>query len=312
MQKNKLEGMKPFNEFFFRSCYYHQLISALSCFGIEKDNILLNTFASVHENFTVEWKEVVEEKALFKSMGFDIRKPRFDKKTLVKSIDGGSPLIVGVDCYYFENRADTYMKSHAQHYVTVYGYDLDSDTVDIVEPNYINSWVYGVCTVSLTNLLLANRHYGSKPLKRSDGCRVLVKNKLFGTDNKSVAESYTKDLLDGSRKAHSENIKVLKNWLLSDNDALNKVIYTVAQYWQNLKTFYHAVSKTRIINTPEKNDTVTALINAHTCIMALLWRLQDGGDYGYIKKRQEQICSKFDELDALDERFYSEILRAEE
>ena len=61
MQKNKLEGMKPFNEFFFRSCYYHQLISALSCFGIEKDNILLNTFASVHENFTVEWKEVVEE-----------------------------------------------------------------------------------------------------------------------------------------------------------------------------------------------------------------------------------------------------------
>lgn len=35
MMKNKIDGVKPFNEFLYKSCYYHQLMAALECFGIK-------------------------------------------------------------------------------------------------------------------------------------------------------------------------------------------------------------------------------------------------------------------------------------
>ena len=44
MKKNRIDGVKPFNEFFFKSCYYHQLLAGLSCFGIGRDAILFNAF----------------------------------------------------------------------------------------------------------------------------------------------------------------------------------------------------------------------------------------------------------------------------
>ncbi len=44
MMKNKIDGVKPFNEFLYKSCYYHQLMAALECFGIEAKEVLLNGF----------------------------------------------------------------------------------------------------------------------------------------------------------------------------------------------------------------------------------------------------------------------------
>ena len=44
MKKNKIEGVKPFNDFFFKSCYHQQLIAGIASFGIDRDAILLNSF----------------------------------------------------------------------------------------------------------------------------------------------------------------------------------------------------------------------------------------------------------------------------
>ena len=37
MKKNKIEGVRPFNDLYFRSCYYHQLLAGLNAFNIDKD-----------------------------------------------------------------------------------------------------------------------------------------------------------------------------------------------------------------------------------------------------------------------------------
>jgi len=37
MKKNKIEGVKPFNDFFFKSCYHQQLIAGIASFGIDRD-----------------------------------------------------------------------------------------------------------------------------------------------------------------------------------------------------------------------------------------------------------------------------------
>ena len=51
MMKNKIDGVKPFNEFLYKSCYYHQLMAALESFGIEAKEVLLNGFVLIKENF---------------------------------------------------------------------------------------------------------------------------------------------------------------------------------------------------------------------------------------------------------------------
>ena len=62
MKKYKIEGVQPFNKFSFRSCYYHQLIAALSCFGISFESVLLSSFVFAGKDLarifqTLNWKK---------------------------------------------------------------------------------------------------------------------------------------------------------------------------------------------------------------------------------------------------------------
>lgn len=69
MRKFKIEGVKPFKRFLFRTCYYHQLISALSCFDIDAEYILANAFTFIRDNFEYEDKDIYPEKELLEKLG---------------------------------------------------------------------------------------------------------------------------------------------------------------------------------------------------------------------------------------------------
>lgn len=307
MRSNKLVNIQPFNDFLFRTCYYHQLVSVAACLGIEKDRIFLNTFATVHENFAVEWTEVVPEKELLPQIGCDVKKAAFSIKTLTQSIDEGCPLIVGIDCYYFAERTDAYMKNHTPHYVSVYGYDLDRDTVTIVEPDYINAWIYKEKTVSLSNLLSAAKHYGKAPLRRKDGCRVYSRNDRCGMKSPSFVERYSSEQLRRNRAAEAENLSALKKAFLSDADGLRQVAPAASQYMQNLKTFYYAVSLSHLIVSTEQRDRISALINAYACMRGFLMKAQCKDDYAVTPALAERLNRKIDEIDRLEAWVYEHI-----
>lgn len=307
MRRNKLDTIIPFNDFLFRTCYYHQLVSVVSSLGIQKDHIFLNTFASVHENFAVEWTEVVPEKELLHQIGCDVKKTRFSTKVLTRSIDAGCPLIVGIDCYYFKERTDTYMKNHAPHYVSVYGYDLDRDTVTIVEPDYINAWMYKEKVVSLSNLLLAAGRYGKAPLRRKDSCRIYTRNDRYGMRCPSFVERYSVEQLRCNRTAAAENLCALKQLLTSDSDNLQQMIPLIIQYLQNLKTFYYAVSLSHLNVTPEQHEHMTALISAYACIRAFMMKAQAKNNYRIAPAQVERLNRKIDEIDVLETWVYENI-----
>lgn len=85
---------------------------------------------------------------------------------MVKRIDKGCPVIVGVDCFYLESRSDTYRITHAPHFILAYGYDLEKREVNVVDHIYRNSFEYSKKTISLDNLLWANAMYKRNPIKR--------------------------------------------------------------------------------------------------------------------------------------------------
>ena len=55
----KLGEVKTFNKFWFGSCYYHQLYSAVSCIGGNVDEVLLLNLSVPQGNF--DSKKVVSE-----------------------------------------------------------------------------------------------------------------------------------------------------------------------------------------------------------------------------------------------------------
>ena len=104
MKSNKIEGIKPFNKFFFRSCYYHQLIAGLASFGISYEDILMGSFVFSEKNFKTN-KCYATEYELEKNLGYKNIRCNMTKNRLIQCIDKKRPVIVGVDCFYYESNA---------------------------------------------------------------------------------------------------------------------------------------------------------------------------------------------------------------
>ena len=95
MESNKMEGVKPFNEFLFRNCYWHQLIAGLSCLGIDGDNVLINSMVFAKEDFEVDESGILPTKEFEKFFGYRCRRCGVTERSLVKNIDRRRPVIVG-------------------------------------------------------------------------------------------------------------------------------------------------------------------------------------------------------------------------
>lgn len=87
MKKNRIDGVKPFNEFFFKSCYYHQLLAGLSCFGIGRDAILFNAFTLIKPDFEVQNEIIFQEERLEKMLGYRKIHCNMNKAKLIRCID---------------------------------------------------------------------------------------------------------------------------------------------------------------------------------------------------------------------------------
>ena len=116
MVQNKITGVRPFNEFLFKSCYYHQLIAGLACFGIGYEEFLLSMFVFAKKSFELDTHEV-SEKEMEKFLGYRTKICNLTEKGLIRHIDRGRPVILGVDCFYLENRPDTYRQIHNPHFI---------------------------------------------------------------------------------------------------------------------------------------------------------------------------------------------------
>lgn len=125
----ELAGLSPFNRFFFRSCYFHQLLACYKYFQVLPEVVIgnyLNLY--VEENGKLRTREYqVFDKVTFENLT-GIRQIKYlpekpIRYELINLLKKRLPAIIVVDCFYIPFRADTYQKVHTDHYVTVYGYD---------------------------------------------------------------------------------------------------------------------------------------------------------------------------------------------
>lgn len=307
MKKNKICGVRPFNDFFFKSCYYHQLMAGVACFGIDRDAILLNAFTLIQPNFDAGKEGFLHEEKLEKLLGYKREHCNLNKAKFLRCIDKGQPIIMGVDCFYLESRPDTYQKQHVPHFILAYGYDLENGEVNVVDHQYRNSYEYQEKIISLDNLLLSNRMFRKGVLNRKRSCYILKQKRNIGSFD--IWEYIDEEKINNNRENSLKNLNELRRITSYDLEAVQVNVEKITSYLNDLKTFYYTLSKTKFfIVASEKHASIMSLVSAYSNILSLFWKVKAQNNYDYITKRLDSILRKIDEIEALEKSIYDFLL----
>ena len=311
MAAYKLKEPIPFNDFVFKSCYYHQLLAGLSVLDIEKDGILIQRFLFTQENFSTAEKVIFTDKEAERAMGFALKKSRLNERRLKRAIQKGYPLIVGVDSFYFKSRDESYSKHHDLHFILVYGFDDEKDEAYAVDHDYRNG-MYSLKTLSLKNVLYASKMLKTGVKKSKYNCRIIQKRENAQKFSLKIWDYITEEELQNSRRCSQENIKELKRMFESDVAALQENSLKIEQYCKDLKAFYFAFSKTRLFQNAENAAIVNGIIGAYNVFVSLFWKMHVKNKYTHDESSLEKILRKADMLDALEEQLLNIIKGAKQ
>lgn len=307
MKKNKINGVRPFNDFFFKSCYYHQLMAGIACFGVDRDAILLNTFTLIQNNFDTEKEGFLNEEKLEKLLGYEREHCNVNRAKLMRCIDKGYPVIMGVDCYYLESRPDTYQKQHLPHFILVYGYDIDNKEANVVDHQYRNSYEYKEKVISLDNLLLATKMYRKGILDRKRSCYILKKKRDVGAFD--IWSYINEERINDNRKNSLNNLNELRRILTQDLKAARENVEKLASYLGELKNFYYTLAKTKFfLANQQKQESIMSLVSGYSNILSLFWKVKAQNNYEYITKHLESVLRKLDEIEVLEKIVYDFLL----
>lgn len=133
-------GIEPFNEIFFKSCYYNALFSAIHSHEEIVLQVLVNN-VSVYgygENnmFTMLYYEIESEESVLNRNGVRVTKKDNCKdicSDLRVSLKKGSVVTVSIDAYYSSIRKDVYQKVHCRHILLIYGMDELREQFYVIE-----------------------------------------------------------------------------------------------------------------------------------------------------------------------------------
>lgn len=283
MKAKKLKGVKPFNEFLFVSCYYHQLMAAYSCLGVSADKIISDHFF-VYRYDAKKKRLSVEHERLLSARDFaDVYGVRLVKKRkigdlaaeIVRSIDGGCPAVVPVDCFGLSYRRDVYGKKHRPHFICVYGYDKNKGVFHVVDHLYNNDLAYKKRTVDAAELCAAYDAFQSG-LNKSAGSGVVVLKKTAAAkdlgrvkrrDTAALAEKSLSELAKGVRAVcrageNSETFQKILPWFV---DFVGRV------RWVKFSEIYRLDGRSRAARI------LADIVNDYRFIYGMVIRMQANG-----------------------------------
>ena len=289
----KLGEVKTFNKFWFGSCYYHQLYSAVSCIGGNVDEVLLLNLSVPQGNF--DSKKVVSEINATAFVDYRTKHCNITERKLLKLIAKGIPVIAGVDCYEMKERTDYYHKTHCRHFVMVYGFDFEKKIFNIVDHNYLNDYMFREKEMPFDELILANRSYREcLCVGYMTSCMRVIKNKR-ASEEEFYKFILNKDTLLRGFKFLFEDLERLKTCLV--NNDFNFLLTNA----DRLISFFTAMKESAdILHCLNKSsDLIYCLEEIETCYMflrSILWKISRRNQTEVSSEQCRKIIEKIDVL----------------
>ena len=139
-----INQIEPFNDIFYKSCFYNSLIPILIYYGKDFMPIIVNDICvyqkkrldSKNTTLTVGYLSQRDPFEIIEDMGIQVSSKAESGDIihdLVNAIKNKVPVIIWVDCYYASIRKDVYHKKHQGHTWLVYGVDEEQRVFYIIE-----------------------------------------------------------------------------------------------------------------------------------------------------------------------------------
>jgi hypothetical protein len=161
-RKKILAGVNPYNDLYYKDCFYNALFSAIQHFNKDIIPFLINDVAvyafplepddkllKVNYQSTVPIQQLLNDQHIVTSTRLKSDKIISD---IITGISNNRPVIAAIDCFYAPLREDLYQKEHWAHYWLVYGYDGLRQMFNIIEHRHRGSLTYKQYEVSYQDL----------------------------------------------------------------------------------------------------------------------------------------------------------------
>lgn len=230
-EKKVLSGIEPFNEVFYKDCFYNSFFAVAKYLGRNTDLFFANDTFIYSDRDDKNPLNIDVEYIVSEGLNSTIEKCGIKTNTVVSTNDiirnikmaiaNDRPAIVRVDCFYESIRIDTYQKRHWPHMLLIYGYDDTEKVFNIIEHSDINGLDYSKKTISYQNIIQC---YNG-----------LLSNFLVGDSYPTFLEFYIEE---SNYKNEYENLysSILAHNMLKNRDILLKRL-------ERVKTFADDVSK---------------------------------------------------------------------
>ncbi|HEX9061733.1 MAG TPA: hypothetical protein VF941_16260, partial [Clostridia bacterium] len=167
MDARIIENMEPFNEIYFKSCFYNSLFPVINHFRSDINRILTNEIIVYDlenekddSSIRIKYIPVLGQEDLINNLGLDVEMKEscdiIDDAGI--SISEGRPVIIWIDSFYEPIRADTYMKMHNPHTLLLYGFDRNKKVFNIIEHKHRENLSYKKELIGYNDVIEA---YGS-------------------------------------------------------------------------------------------------------------------------------------------------------
>lgn len=163
---HSLDGIEPFNDFFYCSCFYNALIPILNKYDIPISPVLINCLPCYKKydngHLGVGFVLVRDMQQLLSSLGVVIQGDILISDIIAyieKKLSVNQPIILFVDCFYLPYRKDTFKKTHLGHSLLIYGYNSEEGLFSVIEHSDQNTLDFKKMKISYNTVRTAYAGY---------------------------------------------------------------------------------------------------------------------------------------------------------
>lgn len=314
--------MEPFNDFFYKNCFYNSAFPVLKYFNKDIISILINDVvlyaydkSTSREQLTLRYVQRVPLERLLLQEGIGLNSFEMSNNLIndiIESLSKDKPVVLWIDCYYSSIREDKYQKEHWPHTWLVYGYDKTKREILIIEHSHSDNLSYEKKTVSFEETINCYEGY----LKNFSN----QTNEASYFEFDSLKENGVKgELSSDYTQIYTDNINTNKHEIIRSLSELNEFItdYEVKiadQEHMNNHVFDLLNGFNQIINTKRVQFyTIKELFGQHSQFTGIIGEIVEAWVYirGIIAKcyyssiyRENSLIQSIEQLHIINELEY--------
>ncbi|MCD1260592.1 hypothetical protein B5M42_017455 [Paenibacillus athensensis] len=156
-----LDGIEPFNDVFYRNCFYNSMFPIALSYGESILPFLVNdriVYTHAEGRYRIDYESLQPIERIFAQAGLGVDTFADHDgvvEALIAGLDAGQPAIVWVDSFYESIRRDAYGKEHFDHTLLVYGYDRTEKLFYLIEHDRRENLSYKPLTLPFEDMALA-------------------------------------------------------------------------------------------------------------------------------------------------------------